>query len=108
MGKQMPELSRLEFLEKFLVKYFALSDAEDDTSRPLHKGGIVDLSLLRTLLASFQKFLEPSLWEWMNSFVLLAYASLASSRLYFRFRRFILLVKTKKVISMHYGRSTSN
>ena len=30
------------------------------------------------------------------------------SELYFRFRRFILLVQTKKVISMNYGSSTSS
>ena len=31
-GKKIPELSRLDFLEKFLANNFALSDAEDDTS----------------------------------------------------------------------------
>ena len=30
------------------------------------------------------------------------------SELYFKFRRFILLVQTKKVISVNYGRSTSS
>ena len=50
----------------------------------------------------------------MDSFVLLAYASLAASRtflqqllpilseLFFRFRRFIILVQMKKVVSMNY------
>ena len=50
-GKEIPESSRLEFLEKFLVNNFALSDAEDNTSGPLDRGGIADLPLLRTLLA---------------------------------------------------------
>ena len=50
-GKEIPESSRLEFLEKFLGNNFALSDAEDSTSGPLNRGGIADLSLLRTLLA---------------------------------------------------------
>ena len=36
--------------------------------------------LLRTLLAICQKSWEPSFWEVMNSFVLVAYASLAASR----------------------------
>ena len=54
-GKQMPELSRLEFLEKFSANNFALSDAEDNTSGPLNRGGIADLPLLRTLLAICQK-----------------------------------------------------
>ena len=42
--------------------------------------GIADLPLLRTLLAIHQKSREPSFWEVMDSFVLLAYASLAASR----------------------------
>ena len=48
-GKEIPESSRLEFLEKFLGNKFALSDA--DTSGLLNRRGIVDLPLLRTLLA---------------------------------------------------------
>ena len=54
-GKEIPESSRLEFLEKFLAN-FALSDAEDNTSGPLNRGDIADLPLLRTLLAIHQKF----------------------------------------------------
>ena len=69
------ESSRLEFSEKFSANNFALSDAEDNTSGPLNRGGIADLPLLRTLLA-----IQPSFWEVMDSFVLLAYASLAASR----------------------------
>ena len=79
-GKEIPESSRLEFLEKFLANNFALSDAEDNTSGPLNRGGIVDLYLLRTLLAIRQKSREPSFWEVMDSFVLVAYVSLAASR----------------------------
>ena len=86
-GKELPESSRLEFLEKFLANNFALSDAEDNTSGPLNRGGIADLPLLRTLLAICQKSREPSF--------------------YFGFRRFILLVQMKKVISMNYDSSTS-
>ena len=79
-GKEIPESSRLEFLEKFLANNFALSDAGDNTSGPLNRGGMADLPLLRTLLAIHQKSREPSLWEVMDSFVLVAYASLAASR----------------------------
>ena len=79
-GKETPASSRLEFLEKFSANNFALSDAEDNTSGPLNRGGIADLPLLRTLLAIRQKSREPSFWEVMDSFVLLAYASLAASR----------------------------
>ena len=75
-----PVSSRLEFLEKFSANNFALSDAEDNTSGPLNTGGIADLPLLRTLLATRQKSREPSFWEVMDSFVLSAYTSLAASR----------------------------
>ena len=94
IGKEIPESSRLEFLEKFLANNFALLDAEGNTSGPLNRGGIADLPLLRTLLAICQ-----------NSFVFVIITSL--SELYFRFRRFVLLTQTKKVISMNYGSSTS-
>ena len=79
-GKEIPESSRLEYLEKFLANDFALSDPEDNTSGPLNRGGIADLPLLRTLLAIHQKLTEPSFWEVMDSFVLVAYSSLPASR----------------------------
>ena len=47
--KEIPESSRLEFLEKFSANNFALSDAEHNTSRVLNRGGIADLPLLRTI-----------------------------------------------------------
>ena len=50
-GKEIPESSRLEFLEKFSANNFALSLTEDNTSRALNRGGRADLTLLRTLLA---------------------------------------------------------
>ena len=40
IGKQITESSRLEFLEKFSANSFALSDAEDNTSRLLNRGSI--------------------------------------------------------------------
>ena len=67
-GKEVPESSRFEFLERFLANNFALSDAEDKTSGPLNRGGIADLPLLRTLLAIRQKSQKPRFWEMMNSF----------------------------------------
>ena len=51
MGKEIPESSILEFLEEFLANNFALSDAEENTSGLLNRGGIADLPLLRTLSA---------------------------------------------------------
>ena len=59
-GKEMPELSRLEFPEKLLTNNVALSDAEHNTSGTLNRGGIADLPLLKTLLAIRQKSREPS------------------------------------------------
>ena len=77
-GKEIPESSILEFLEKFSANNFASSDTEDNSSGPLNRGGIADLPLLRTLLAIHQKIQEPSFWKVMDSSVL--YASLAVSR----------------------------
>ena len=51
-----------------------------NTSRLLNRRGIADLPLLRTLLAIHQKSREPSLWEVMDSYVLVTHASLAASR----------------------------
>ena len=54
-GKEIPQSSRLDFLEKFSANNFALSDAEDNTSEPLSRGGVADLPLLRTLSAICQQ-----------------------------------------------------
>ena len=83
-GKEIPESSRLEFLEKCSTNSFDLSVAEDNTCRSLNRGGIADLPLLRTLLASLESqasgcFKNP----------LAAITSLYE--LYFRFRKFIIL-----------------
>ena len=80
-GKEIPESSRLEFLEKFSANNFALSDAEDNTSGPLNRRGIADLHLLRTLLAIRQKSREPSFWKVIDSFFLQAYTSFETSTL---------------------------
>ena len=71
-SKEILESSRLEFFEKFLANKFALSNTEDNTSGLLNRGCTADLSLLRALLAIFQKSLEPSFWKVMDSFVLSA------------------------------------
>ena len=115
-GREIPDSSRLEFLENFLANNFASSDAEGNTSGPLNRGGIADLPLLKTLLAIYQKSWEPSFWEVMDCCVssICKFGSFKNhfatitrlSELYFRFRRFILLIQTKKVISLNYGGST--
>ena len=79
-GKKIPESSRLELSEKFWANNFALSNAEGNTSGSLNRGDITDLPLLRTLSAIREKSREPSLWEVIDYFVFLAYASLAVSR----------------------------
>ena len=106
-GKEIPESPRLEFLEKFLAKIFALSDAEDDTSGPLNRGGIADLAFpTAKFLGSDGLFCFSSVCKF-GSFKN-PFATITSlSELWFRFRRFILLVQTKKVISMNYDSSTS-
>ena len=117
--KEIPQSSRLEFLEKFLAKHFALSNAEDNTSGPLNRRGIADLPLLRALLAIRQKSRLPSFCEVMDSFVLVTYASLATSRTLLQRLLACLNVtldsedlsfsyKRKKVISMNYGSCTSS
>ena len=114
-GKEIPESSRLGFLEKFLANNFALPDAEDNTSASLNRGGIADLFLLRTLLAKNMraKFLRS---DWLFCFMNICksgsfknpFATITSlPDLYCRLK-FILLVQTKKVISMNYGSRTSS
>ena len=117
-NNEIPDSSRLELLEKFLANNFALSEAADNTSGPLNRGGIADLPLLKTLLAICPKSLEPSFWEMMYSFVLVAYASLAASRtllqqllacLNFTLDSDLFCsYKRKKMISVSYGSSTSS
>ena len=76
-GKEIPDSSRLEFLEKFLANNFALSDAEDSTFTWLNWGSTAYAPLLRTLLAIHQM---SSFWEMIESLVLLAHVNLAASR----------------------------
>ena len=80
-GKTGNDILSHQFLEKFSANNFALTDAEENTFRPLIRGSIIaDLPLLRTLLAICQNSWEPSFSKVMDSLVLLAYASLAASR----------------------------
>ena len=117
-GKEIAESSRLDFLEKTSANNFALSDAEDNTLRPLNREDIADLPLLRTLLVIYQvttaKFLESN--RFFRFISICNFGSLKShfptitslSELCFRHRRSILLlVQTKMVISINYGSSTS-
>ena len=75
-GKEMPKSSRSEFLEKFLANIFALSEAEDNTSKLMNTGGIAGLPLLRTLLTIHQKSQDPSLWDMIDSFFIVTFFSI--------------------------------
>ena len=103
-GKEIPKSSRLESLEKFEAKKFALSDAEDNTPGPLNRGGIVHLLLSRTLLAIRQKSRDISICKF-GSFKNPFSTITSLSEFYFRFRRFILLVqKMCKNLGYIYGK----
>ena len=120
----LEEKTGKEFLVKFSANNFALSDAEDITSRPLNRGGIANLPFLITLLAIGQKSKEPKVQspKFLGSDGLFCFISIfgfgsfknpftiitSQSKIYFRFKRFLLLVQMKKVISMNYGSSTSS
>ena len=90
-------------LKKFLANNFALSDAESNIFEVSDRGDVADLPLLKKLLVIRLKSQKPSFWEVMDSFGLVTYANLTASRtlvtslseLYFRCRRFILLLHTK-------------
>ena len=58
--KEIPEYSRLEFLERFSANNFALLNPEDNISESLNREGISDLHLLRTVSAIRQKSQQPS------------------------------------------------
>ena len=107
-GKETPKSSRLEFKEKFSANNFALSDATDNTSSPLNRGGIADLLLLRAkVLGSNGLFCFISICKF-GSFNNPFGTITSLSELYLRIRRFFSLVQTKKMISMNYGSSTSS
>ena len=71
-GKEIPESSRLEFLEKFSANNFVLSSVDGNTSGLLNRGGKAGLPLMKTLLAITKKSCEQNSWEVIDSFVLLA------------------------------------
>ena len=70
-GIEIPEWSRLEFLEKILANTFALSDAEV-TAPFCWIEEVYQIYLCwEDYLALCQKSWEPSFWELMDTFVLL-------------------------------------
>ena len=120
-GKEIPESSRLEFLEKFTGNNFALPDAENSTSGSLNKGGIADsrFTFAENTISNLPKVLRAKFLGSDRLFCFISvckfdslknpFARITSlSELYLRIRRFILLVQMKKVISMNYGSSTNS
>ena len=102
----------------FATNNFAWSDAEDNTFKPMNRGGIADLPFLENTIGNSPKVLRAKFLERDGLFCFISICKFGSFRnpfatitgLYeisFRFRRFILLVQTKKVISINYGSSTS-
>ena len=79
-GIETPEWSRLEFLEKILGNNFALSDTEVTPPFCWIEGVYQIYLCWEHYLALCQKYWEPSFWEVMDTFVLLAYACLATLR----------------------------
>ena len=114
---EIPESSRLEFLEKFLASNFALSNAEDNIFGPLRRYSrlnLVEKTICNSLKVPTAKCLGS---DWLFCFITRCKSGsfknpsetiTGLSELYFRFRRFLLLVQTKKVISMKYSSSKSN
>ena len=101
-GKEIPESSRIEFLERF--------------SELLERQHLRAIYLWAIYLCWEQKSWEPGFWEVMDSFVLVAYASLAASRTLLQ-RLLASLNFTLdsedlsfwyKVTSMNYGSRTSS
>ena len=80
-GKEIPKASKLEFSEKFLVNKFALSEAVNNTSGSLNRGGIANLPLLRRPLAIHLKSQKSGFCVVIDSFVFVAYAILAASKI---------------------------
>ena len=78
-GKEIPESSRLEFLEKFLA-VLIYQMREKKIPQLLNRRDIADLPLCQTLLGIPKTTWEPRLWEVIDTVVLLAYVSFPASR----------------------------
>ena len=79
---------------------FALSDAEDNNTALFSREGVADLPLLRTLFPGsngLSCFISKCKFDsFKNTFAMIT----SLSELNFRFRRFVLLLQMRKVISM--------
>ena len=95
---------KFRVFRKVFSEQFYLPDAEENTSGLLNRGGIVDLPLLRSCWKwSFREVIDAFFFinickcgSFKNPLAMIT----SMSELYFRFRRFLLLVQMQKVISM--------
>ena len=117
-GKDGPEPSRLEFLEKFSANNFALSDVEENASRPLNRGDKNRFTFVENTIGNSPKVTRATFLRSNELFCFISICKFGSfkdpfatinslSEIYFQ-SRFILLVQTKKVIFMSYGNSISS
>ena len=115
-GKDIPESSRLEFLEKFSANNFFIR------CRRQHLWAVEQRRYRRfTFVENTWEFARVPRTKFLGSNGLSCFISICRfgsfknpfatitglSEFYFRFRRLILLGQTKKVISINYGSSTS-
>ena len=117
-GKKISESSRLEFLKVFSKQFCFIrcrrQHLQATELRRYSRFTFVENTIGNSPKATRAKFLGSDglcssicrckFGSFKNPFATI----ICLSELYFRFKRFILLIHTKKVISMYYGSSTSS
>ena len=110
---------KIRDLRKVFSNQFCFTDAEDNTSKPLNRGGYSSFTFVENTISNLPKVLRAKFLGSNGLFCFVSICKFGSFKnplvmitslpeLYFTIRRFILLVQTKKVISMNYGSSTSS
>ena len=101
-GKKIPESSRLEFLERFSANNFVLSDVEVNRHSRFTFVENTISNMPKVLRAKFLGINELFCFISVCTFPSFKFAMITClSELYFRIERCILLVQTKKLISMN-------
>ena len=106
-GKEIPEPSRLEFVGKFLADNFVLSDAKKQHLRATQQRRYSRFNFFENTIGNLPKVLRAKFVGSDGLFCVITVCMFSSfknlfatnhclSELYFSFRRFILLVQTKK------------
>ena len=118
-GKELPELSRFEFLEKFSGKQFCFIRCRRLHLRAIEYRRYSRFTFVKNTIGNSPKVLRA---KFLGSDRLFHFISICKfgrfknpfatttslSELYFRFRRTFLLVQMKKVISINYGSCASS